>query len=148
MLFIFWTYRGPFFEIKWGSNTSHLNTRNIGIPTFLKLGFQMVWCSNCWSMCFFLSTTRQNFQRPNQELRKEDGVHLSVFKWSGCPVIKWHSNTGPFGVPYFFNHSNTKLIWYSDPHCIAQNPIQNCTKLIQLNHNGLDHLAAGYYFTI
>ena len=33
-----------------------------------------------------------------QYIRKQDGVRLSVFKWLGCPVFKWHFNAGPFGV--------------------------------------------------
>ena len=40
-----------------------------------------------------------------------------VFKWLGCPVIKWHSNTGTLGIQPPFDHSNTKLVQYSDPHC-------------------------------
>ena len=39
-----------------------------------------------------------------------------VFKWLGCPVFKRHSNTRPFGIQPLFNCSNTKLVWYSDPH--------------------------------
>ena len=91
-----------------------------------------VWISNGlvfnWSMCFFLCTTR-HFQRPNQYITKQDVVHLSVFKWSGCQVLKCHSNTGQLSAQYFFDHSNTELIWYSDSHCIAQNPVPNCTTL-------------------
>ena len=33
-----------------------------------------------------------------------------VFKWSGCPVLKWHSNTGPFDIQPLFDHLNTKLV--------------------------------------
>ena len=39
------------------------------------------------------------------------------FKWSGCPVFKWHSKTRPFDICPLFNHSNTKIARYSDPHC-------------------------------
>ena len=38
------------------------------------------------------------------------------FKCLGCLVFKWHLNTGPFGIQTFFNHLNTELVWYSDPH--------------------------------
>ena len=33
------------------------------------------------------------------------------------PVFKWHSKTGPFGIWPLFDHLNTELDWYSDPHC-------------------------------
>ena len=35
------------------------------------------------------------------------------------PVFKWHSNNGPFGDRKTFDHLNTRLVWNSDPHCIA-----------------------------
>ena len=41
-----------------------------------------------------------------------------VFKWSDCPIFKWHSNTRPFGIRPLFDHFNTKLGKYSDPHWI------------------------------
>ena len=47
-----------------------------------------------------------------------------VFKWcSQCqtkfsPVFKWHSNNGSFGDRTTFDHLNTRLVRYSDPHCI------------------------------
>ena len=45
-----------------------------------------------------------------------------VFKWLGCLVFQWLSNTGPFGIQsnLFFDHSNTELAWYSDPDCSYQ----------------------------
>ena len=47
----------------------------------------------------------------------QDGVYLSpAFKWSSCPIIKWYSNTGPFGIRPLFDHANTKLVQYSDSH--------------------------------
>ena len=33
------------------------------------------------------------------------------------PVFKWHSNNGPFGDWTTFDHSNTRLVQYLDPHC-------------------------------
>ena len=39
-----------------------------------------------------------------------------VFKWSGCPVFKWHLNTVPFGMQPLLDHFNTTLVCYSDPH--------------------------------
>ena len=35
------------------------------------------------------------------------------------PVFKWHWNTRPFGIQPFFDHLNTKLVWYPDPHSIC-----------------------------
>ena len=40
-----------------------------------------------------------------------------LFERLGCPVFKWHSNTRPFGIQPIFNHFNTKLVGYSNPHC-------------------------------
>ena len=40
-----------------------------------------------------------------------------VFKWLGCMVFKWHLKTRPFGIQPLFNHLNTRLVRYSDPHC-------------------------------
>ena len=48
-----------------------------------------------------------------------------LFKWWSeyrtkfSPVFKWHSNNGPFGNQTTFDHLNTRLVRYSDPHCIA-----------------------------
>ena len=39
-----------------------------------------------------------------------------VFKLSGCSVFK-RSKTGPFCVQPLFNHLNTKLVQYLNPHC-------------------------------
>ena len=47
-----------------------------------------------------------------------------VFKWGFdyqtkfSPVLKWHSNNGPFGDRTTFDHSNIRLVQYSDPHCM------------------------------
>ena len=38
-------------------------------------------------------------------------IHTSICPvWLGCPVFKWHSNNGPFGIQPFFDHSNTELV--------------------------------------
>ena len=58
----------------------HLNTGNIWIPTFLKFGFQMVWYSNGWFMCYGLCT-RLTIWISYQYIRKQDGIH-----WSGWAV--------------------------------------------------------------
>ena len=46
-----------------------------------------------------------------------------VFKWWSeyqtkfSPVFKWHSNTEPFDDHTTFDHLNSRLVRYSDPHC-------------------------------
>ena len=46
-----------------------------------------------------------------------------VFKWCSehrtkfCPVFKWHLSNRPFGDQTTFDHLNTRLVRYSDPHC-------------------------------
>ena len=43
-----------------------------------------------------------------------------VFKLCYLPqevlTLKWRSNNRPFKDQTTFDHSNTKLVWYSDPH--------------------------------
>ena len=41
-----------------------------------------------------------------------------LFKWLGCTVFKWNSKTRPFGIQPLFDHLNTRLAQYSDPHCL------------------------------
>ena len=54
-----------------------------------------------------------------------------VFKWWSeywtkfSPVFKWHSNNRPFGDLTAFDHLNTRLVRYSDPHCSLTVQIQN-----------------------
>ena len=61
-------------------------------------------------MCYVICT-RLTICIPDQKMRKQDGVHLSdiqmVFKYQTI----WH--------PTSFDHLNTELVWYSDPHCIT-----------------------------
>ena len=35
------------------------------------------------------------------------------------PVFKWHSNNRPFSNRTTFDHSNTRQVMYSDPHCTS-----------------------------
>ena len=35
-----------------------------------------------------------------------------------CPIFKWRSNNRPLGDRTTFDHSNTRLVRYSDPHWI------------------------------
>ena len=52
-----------------------------------------------------------------------------VFKWWSeyqtkfSPVFKWHSNNGPFDDHTTFDHSNTRIVQYSDPHSKQQNTL-------------------------
>ena len=64
-----------------------------------------------------------------------------VLKQLGSPVFKWHSNTRPFVHPTPFDHLNTRLVWYSDPHStvgirIPTSPILEGLKCVKLK-NGL-----------
>ena len=54
----------------------------------------------------------------NQAFRHSNGIQKQDHLAS--PVFKWHSKTGPFGIQPLFNHLNTKLVWYSGPHCISE----------------------------
>ena len=47
-----------------------------------------------------------------------------LFKCLGCLVFKWHLKTRPFGIQTIFDHLNTRLVWYSDPHCSPNNSFQ------------------------
>ena len=96
----------------WNSNL--LNTVGIWIMTiwmsyFLKFGFQIVRYLNGWFMYNVLCTRSRTIPIPDvaeKYIRKKDATIFLVFKW--------HLNTGPFGILPFFNHLNTKLVWYSD----------------------------------
>ena len=45
------------------------------------------------------------------------------------PVFKWHLNNGPFGDQTTFDHINSRLVQYSDPHCTGLVWDSNVTKL-------------------
>ena len=38
-----------------------------------------------------------------------------------CLGFTWHSKTRPFGIRPLFDHLNTKLVCYLDPHCTSRN---------------------------
>ena len=83
----------------------------IWILNFLKFGFQMVWYSNCRFVCFVLCT-RLTIWIPDQYSTWENKMAsiCLVFKWSGCPVYKWHLNTRPFGIFSTFEYLTSWLI--------------------------------------
>ena len=56
---------------------------------------QRVWITNIWIANFHLSDT---------DVRYSNGIQ----------------NNGPFGDRTTFDHSNTRLVRYSDPHCITK----------------------------
>ena len=58
-----------------------------------------------------------------------------VFKWPGFPVFKLHSNTGPFGICHLFDHSNIKLVLYSDFKAIYNKNISLATLFGRLDGN-------------
>ena len=107
-------------------NTNHLNTRNICILNFLKFGFQMVPYSNGQSM-FYVLSTRPTIQIPDQNIRKQDGVHLYVcelnwqLSYEYCYTLE-NTNISIFGW-FFGGCSNVsctqfvfslwKPVWYS-----------------------------------
>ena len=77
------------------SNTVVILIPTIWIPNFLKFGFQIVWYSN--------------------------GRSLGYVLWMSPPCHFYsipHSETRPFSIQPLFNHSYTRLLWHSDPHCI------------------------------
>ena len=65
-----------------------------------------------------------------------------VFKWrseyrtKSSPVFKWHSNNGPFGDHTTFNHLNTRLVRYSDPHC-TNCPVFRCNQFSSVCYSGI-----------
>ena len=75
-------------------NTNHLNTGNIWIQNFMKFRLQTIWNSNGWFMCSVLCT-RLTIWKPNQCIRKQDGVHLSGIQVAlECRTI-WHPTSFP-----------------------------------------------------
>ena len=97
-------------------NTDHLKTQNIWTPNFLMFGFQKVQYSNGQSMGYVLCTRPTN-QIPEQYIRTQDGIHLSCIQIVGLSSIQMALKTRLYGIQPLFEHSNTRLVWYSDPHC-------------------------------
>ena len=97
-------------------NTDHLKTGNIWV-NFMKFGFLMVQYSIGRSMGYVLCT-RLTIGIPDQNIRKQDGTHLSGIQMLGCLAFKWHSKTRPFGIQPLYYHLNTRLVQYLDLHCI------------------------------
>ena len=102
------------------------------MQNFLKFGFQRVRCSNGWFMCNVLCTRSPTIPIPDEYIRKQDATIFMVFKWLSCLVFKWHLNTGPFGILPFFNHLNTKLVWYSDLLSVFLSQSKNCKFMLTL----------------
>ena len=84
--------------------------------------------------------TRPTIWIPDQYIRKQDCIHLLVFKLLGCSVCKLHLNAEPFGIYPFFHHLNTELVWYSDPHCniiAGRRQIEHYKTRFMVSHNNL-----------
>ena len=74
--------------------------------------------------------TRLTIPILDQYIRKQDGVHLSGIQVFGL----CHLNTGPVGIKPLFDHSNTELVWYSDPNCNVL-PLRDCHEYVPLLFN-------------
>ena len=83
--------------------SNHSKSGNIWNPKFLKIVFQMVWFSKgCGFKYVWIN-----------------GGHLSGFhvvKW--LPYFRSHSKSRPFANQRLFDHSKSKLVQFSVPHCI------------------------------
>ena len=105
-------------------NTDHLNTGKIWIPETFKN--QIFWGSD-FKWLVYVLWTRPTLQMPDQYKRKQDGVllfwysiGLAVLYSNGIQILEQlasNLHTGPFGIQPLIYHVNTKLVWYSDPHC-------------------------------
>ena len=63
----------------------HLNTSFLEVPI-----------STSQSSSFLC--TRPTILILDKNTRKKMAPICPVFKWSGCPGFRWHSNAGPFGI--------------------------------------------------
>ena len=71
-----------------------------------------IWITNIWIMNFHLSVIQMS------DIQMV--VWYSDHHSNTGLVFKWHSNNWPFGDRTTFDHSNTRLVQYSDPHFIAK----------------------------
>ena len=55
----------------------------------------------------------QSISLPDQYIRKQDVIHLSSIQMVGLSGIQM---ARMFGIQPLFDHSNTRLVWFSDPH--------------------------------
>ena len=120
-------------------NTNQLNTVNIWIPKFLKLGFQMVLFSNGRSMCYPMYWP--TIQIPDQYIQKHDGVHLSIIQMVRLSSIQrafyyrtvWHPTSfWPFEYRtslVFRSHGTQTSLW-------SGNPISNTVGICNLDQSG------------
>ena len=79
--------------------------------------FKWFWYSNGLFMYFVSFILDWPFRY--QQVHKKTRWHPFVWYSNGWPVPNsnciWIPNL--FGIQPLFDHLNTKLIWYSDPHC-------------------------------
>ena len=62
-----------------------------------------------------------------------------------CPLFKWHSKTGPFGIQPLIDHSDTELLWYSDPHCTQVDVASECYLNFLAHYSDAIQILSLYY---
>ena len=98
------------FQLQWGSEyqpfecLTHLKTKLFEV----RISNGLVY-SNGRSMGYVLCT-RPSIIILDQNIENKISAHLSG--------IQMAFKTGPFGIKPLIDYSNTKLVPYSDPHCI------------------------------
>ena len=79
---------------------------------------QMILCLLDCCCIIPLPNTRPTVWIPNQYMQKLDGIHLPGIQMAFKYRTIWNPTSGPFGIQPLFDHLNTQLVRYSDPHCI------------------------------
>ena len=73
---------------------------------------------NIWIMSFHLSSIQKVVWYSDHHFNTGPVfIWWSEFRTKFSPIFKWHLNNGPFGDWTTFDHLNTRLVRYSDPHC-------------------------------
>ena len=105
------------------NNTVGIQIQDIWMMEQFKFLIIYYWPLGQWGSKFLISGSNSlnlNIRNAGREKDYQSYKMASIFpvlKWSGCPVFKWHSKTTPFGIWPLCDHFNTRLVWYSDPHC-------------------------------
>ena len=102
---------------------NNLNTSSVfKFKTSTEEGFFISWNIFCEKKIYLVVAYSQAQANTSSVNRKQDGVNLSRIRLS-CTVFKWHLNTGPFDIQPLFDHLNTKLVGYSDPHYLDESGV-------------------------
>ena len=110
------------------------NNLNIQRP-FINIVTQ-IWPSFPWKNTYSGDLNNEHLNNGNIWITN---FHLSGIQMSGIqmvvgysdhhlntgPVFKWHSNNRPFGDRTTIDHLNTRLVQYSDPHCIMNTVVSS-----------------------